>query len=193
MEPTEPKRTGEKVATLPEVAGGRDGAGRRGKRRGREASLERRLVKLSQVYVFSYVVIVLFAVASDVWLRTRLDQPVQSAVVLLATASTVLYFVALGMLLVAFSARLGVLRHHSLGLRLLYAGVAALLVARGYFSASLVLPQLQQGPWPSLLADVGLLGATLVLLGLVVGMFDAVRWVFRRLGRVRLPRRKKSL
>jgi hypothetical protein len=70
--------------------------------------------------------------------------------------------------------------------------VAGLLVARGYFSASLVLPQLQQEPWPSLLADVGLLGATLVLLGLVAGMFDAVRWVFRRLGRVRLPGKKKT-
>lgn len=165
--------------------------GARGKRRSR-SRLGRRLVKASQLYVFGYIVIVLVAVLFDVLLRRRLDAQVQSTVTLLATASTLLYFLALVLLLVGYSARLRLFRRRSAGLKLLYAGVAALLIARGYFSAGIVLPDLQRGLWPPIMGDVGLLGATLIVLGLVVGVIDAMRFAATRAARVRLPRRKKG-
>lgn len=163
---------------------GAGGGAARGRRRSR---VGRAVVRVSQLYMLGYFAIVVVAVVADVLLRQQLDAPAQSAVTLLATASTALYFLALVLLLVGFSARLRLFRRRSAGLKLLYAGVAALLIARGYFSASVVLPELQRGPWPAIMADVGLLGATLIVLGLVVGVIDAVRFAFARAARVRLP------
>lgn len=154
--------------------------------------VSRAVVQLSQVYMLGYFVLVVIAVAADVLLRRQVNDETDQAVAALAVASTALYFLALALLLVGYSARLRVLRRRSAGLKLLYAGVAALLIARGYFSAGVVLPKIQREPWPAILADVGLLGATLIVLGLVASAIDAVRFALVRAARVRPPRLRRK-
>jgi hypothetical protein len=71
-------------------------------------------------------------------------------------------------------------------------GLAGLLVARGYFSASLLLPDVPQGNVSLVMSDVGLGAGTAIVLGMIWGVVDvaifAARRAEARARRVRLPR-----
>src|SRR5262249_31919915 len=97
----------------------------------------------------------------------------------LAWVSTGVYAVALVVVLVRFGLRLRRGKRHTWGLRLLYLGVASGLVARGYLGASLVMPQLQRGALPTVMANLGLFAGTVVLLGLILSMVEMGRFVGR--------------
>jgi len=137
------------------------------------------LVRFSQIYVFLYLLIIVLALVVDVLLRQQLDAERQRLVGTLGWVSTGLYAVALVVVVVTFGLRLHRGRRHTWGLRLLYLGVASGLVARGYLGASLVMPQLQQGPLPTIMANLGLFAGTSILLGLILSMVDVVRFLGR--------------
>jgi len=167
-----------RAAAAYETLRGRQG-GAGGRERRRRSLASSFLVRFSQIYVFLYLVIILLALVMDVLLRQQMDAERQRLVETLAWASTVLYGVALVVVLVTFALRLHRGKRHTWGLRLLYLGVASGLVARGYFGASLVMPELQREPLPSVMANLGLFAGTVILLGLILSMVDAVRFLGR--------------
>jgi hypothetical protein len=157
--------------------GRQGGAG--GPERQRRSLVSSFLVRFSQIYVVLYLIIILLALVLDVLLRQQMDAERQRLVETLAWASTGLYAVALVVVLVTFALRLHRGKRHTWGLRLLYLGVASGLVARGYFGASLVMPKLQREPLPPIMANLGLFAGTVILLGLILSMLDAVRFLGR--------------
>ncbi len=82
--------------------------------------------------------------------------------------------------------------HRSKSIWLLFLGLAGLLVARGYFSASLLLPNVPQGDLSLVMSDVGLGAGTAIVLGMIWGAVDvaiyAARQAEAQARRVRLPR-----
>jgi hypothetical protein len=154
------------------------------------------VVRLLERYVFIYFFIVFLGLAMDALLRQQMNVQGQQFIGVLAWAGTALYAVALVVLLAAFSLRLRLRERHSWALWLLYLGLAALLVARGYFTASLLEPELLQGTWPLVMADVGLFGATAIFLGMIAGAIHVLRSAARRAQRraqqVRLPRLRRQ-
>jgi hypothetical protein len=75
---------------------------------------------------------------------------------------------------------------------LLYLGLVALLVARGYFTVSLLEPALGSGTLSLVMVDVGLFGATAIFLGMIAGVVDLLRLTAQRAERVRLPRLRRQ-
>ncbi len=148
-------------------------------------------VRLLQRYVFAYLFIVALGLAVDVLLRSQLNSQQQDALNLLALASTVLYALALVVLLVSFSARLHLRHRRSKSIWLLYLGLAGLLVARGYFSASLLLPNVPQGNLSLVMSDLGLGAGSAIVLGMIWGVVDVAIFAARQAGararKVRLP------
>jgi hypothetical protein len=143
-------------------------------------------------YVFAYLFIVALGWAVDTLLRSQLDTQQRDVVNLIAWVSTALYALALMGLLVTFSARLRLRHTRSKSIWLLFLGLAGLLVARGYFSASLLLPDVPQGNVSLVMSDVGLGAGTAIVLGMIWGVVDvaifAARRAEARARRVRLPR-----
>lgn len=199
---TEQQSAAERVGGAPAEAAGEGGASlaTADTKQGQHPKTPRKrpplVVRLLERYVFIYLFIVFLGLALDALLRQQMNTQGQSFLGVLAWAGTVLYAVALVVLLAAFSLRLRLRERHSRALWLLYLGLAALLVARGYFSASLLEPELLQGTWPLVMADVGLFGGTAILLGMIAGavhvLRSAARRAERRAQRVRLPRLRRQ-
>jgi hypothetical protein len=149
-------------------------------------------VRLLQRYVFLYLFIVALGLVVDALLRTGMDSQARDVVSVLAWVSTALYALALVVLLVSFSTRLHLRRRRSKAIWLLYLGLAGFLVARGYYSASLLEPGIPQGTVAVVMGDLGLFSATAIVLGMIWGALDLIVYTARRSARraerLRLPR-----
>src|SRR5262249_10208628 len=161
-------------SSVQRTAGRMGGQGRRG-----GAWASRFFFRVTQGYIFLYLILMGRALVGDVLLRQQMDAQGRELVGTLAWVSTGLYALALVVVLVTFGLRLHRGKRHTWGLRLLYLGLASGLVARGYFGASFVRPELQRGILPTLMTDVGLFAATVILIGLLLSMVDTVRFVGR--------------
>ena len=145
-----------------------------------------------QGYLVAYLFIVALGWVLDTVLRSQLDTQQRDAVNTLAWVTTGLYALALVVLLVSFTVRLHLRHRRSKSIWLLFLGLAGLLVARGYFSASLLVPNFPQGSLSVVMSDVGLGAGTAIVLGMIWGVFDvaiyAARQARAQARRVRLPR-----
>jgi drug/metabolite transporter (DMT)-like permease len=149
-----------------------------------------------QGYLFAYLFIVALGFLVDTLLRSHLDAGQRDVVNLLAWVTTVLYALALVVLLLMYASRLRLRHHRSKSLWLLFLGLAGLLVARGYFSASLLVPNVPQGDLSLVMSDVGLGAGTAIVLGMIWGAVDgtiyAARQARERARHVRLPRFRRG-
>ncbi len=179
-----------RVTTPPDL----EGASEAGEQRARRRSPF--WLWIVQGYLVAYLFIVVLGFAVDTLLRSHLDAQQRDVVNLLAWVTTALYALALVVLLVMYTARLHLRHRRSKSLWLLFLGLAGLLVARGYFSASLLLPNVPQGELSLVMSFVGLGAGTAIVLGMIWGAVDgaiyAARQARERARHVRLPRFRRG-